>query len=420
MSSRMKNSRHSQSRAVSMRPRLRALLVPVLGLALSACAAATARSPAPEDQIDAARPYGVGGATYRLWGDDVRPDEVEPIMSNWVKIKQRSDAKEIAAGETIEEISLALSGGGPDGAFGAGLLKGWTARGDRPEFSIVTGVSTGAIVALFAFLGPDYDDELTEVYTTYSTDDLISSSIFSGLTGGLSFTDVRGYRALIEKYVDDEVVRRLAEEHENGRVLLIGTTNLDASRPVMWGLTKIAASGDPNAKRLIQDVIQASSAIPGAFPPIMIPVETADGQMFDEMHVDGGATQQVMLVSPEISVKEIDKRLGVTFDRTLYVVMNNKLVKPYEPTELTALDIAGKAVSSLISGSGNGDIYKIFAIAQRDDIALNVISIPRDFDHHPSEPFDPEYMKALFELGFEIGKAGGPWLPHPIDYAPAK
>lgn len=389
-----------------------------LCLIMSACAAAITRSPEPEEEIATAQPYGVDTPGIRIWGDAVTHEEVTAIIKNWVEVKRQSRAKELADGQPIEEISLALSGGGPDGAFGAGLLNGWTERGDRPEFTVVTGISTGAIIALFAFLGPEYDDELKEVYTTYRTEDLIAPSVFSLLGGGAAFVDSSGYRALIEKYVDDEVVRRLAEEHDKGRVLLVGTTNLDAARPVMWSLTKIASTGHPNAKTLIQRVIQGSSAIPGFFPPVIIPVETADGRRFDEMHVDGGATQQVMLVSPEFPLTLIDDMLGADFNRSLYVIMNNKLVKPYEPVEPTALDIAGKAVSSLISGSSNGDIYKIFAIAQRDDIELNVISIPRDFNHVPDEPFDPIYMQSLYKLGYEIGFVGESWLPHPVDYAP--
>ncbi len=414
----MRLSHPSIPASVNVRAFTKTALALGLSIVLSACAATTIRSPAPEEDVATARPYGVDTPGIRLWGDAISHHEVIEIINNWVEVKKRSRAEEIASGQSIEEISLALSGGGPDGAFGAGLLNGWTERGDRPEFTVVTGISTGAIIALFAFLGPEYDDELKEVYTTYSTDDLLAPSIFSALRGGTAFADASGYRDLIEKYVDDEVMRRLVEAHDDGRVLLVGTTNLDAARPVMWSLTKIASTGHPNAKTLIRRVIQASSAIPGFFPPVIIPVETPEGRRFDELHVDGGATQQVMLTSPEFPLTMIDDLTGADFDRTLYVIMNNKLVRPYEPVSPTALDIAGKAVSTLISGSGSGDIYKIFAIAQRDDIELNVLSIPTDFNRAPEEPFDPAYMQALYKLGYDIGFVGESWLPHPVDYAP--
>jgi hypothetical protein len=176
-------------------------------------------------------------------------------------------------------------------------------------------------------------------------------SYFAALTGGTALLDASGYRTMIERYIDDEVVRRIAEEYGRGRVLLIGTTNIDASRPVTWNLGAIAASGHPDAKQLIHDVIQASSAIPAAFPPVLIPVE-ADGQQYDEMHVDGGATQQVTLFSPELRATDIDRALGTRIDRTAWVVMNNKLEKPCDPVRPRLAAIAGRAASSLIGGSG--------------------------------------------------------------------
>jgi predicted acylesterase/phospholipase RssA len=392
-------------------------LLAVLALLLSACTTVLARNAVPEKEISTAAPYGITGGLLRVWGDELDKHQVEAILAGRTKLLGTAKAAEIAAHKPIPEVALLLSGGGPDGAFGAGLLNGWTARGDRPEFAIVTGISTGSIIAVFAFLGPDYDESLKQVYTAYRTKDLMQRSFFSALTGGSALTDTSGYRRLIEHYVDDEVVARIAEEHRKGRVLLIGTTNLDAARPVVWNVGGIAASGHPMAKRLIHDIIQASSAIPAAFPPVLIPVTASDGRTYDEMHVDGGATQQVMLFSPELPLRALDQRLGVTFDRSAYVVVNNKIDKPYNPVRPRLLSIAGAAASSLIVGSGSGDIYKIFAIAERDGIDLNIVSIPRDFDLDPSEPFDPVYMQALYDLGYQYGKAGDHWLPRPPDFA---
>ncbi|MGE5146075.1 MAG: patatin-like phospholipase family protein [Candidatus Eiseniibacteriota bacterium] len=392
----------------------------MLALVLGACTTVLARNPVPEEKIDQASPYGIdaGDSILRDWGDDLAPGSGNRIVARWSELARVKYADEIARGGPIREVSLALSGGGPDGAFGAGLLNGWTERGDRPEFAVVTGISTGAIVAVFAFLGPEFDDELTEVYTTYTTDQLARRTILAGLTGGTALTDTRGYRALIERYIDDDAVARLAAEARRGRVLLIGTTNLDAARPVIWNVSGIAATGDPNAKRLIHDIIQASSAIPAAFPPVLIPVEAADGRRYDEMHVDGGATQQVMFFSPEVPMRLIDQATGVPFERTIYVVINNKLRKPYDPVRPRLVSIAGAAVSSLLGGAGTGDIYKIYAIAERDGIELNVLAIPRDFDKEPTEAFDPVYMKALYDLGYEYGRAGDRWSSTPPDFTP--
>ncbi|MBK0399832.1 patatin-like phospholipase family protein [Limibaculum sp. M0105] len=390
----------------------------LMALVLSACTTVLVRKGVPEDKIDEAAPYGIEGVTIRAWGDNVGEDRREAIVKAAIARARLARATDIAEGRPIADVSIAFSGGGPDGAFGAGLLRGWTDKGDRPEFSTVTGISTGAIVGLFAFLGPDYDDELEAIYTSYTTDQLLTPAIFAALLGGTAVTDTSGYRRLIESYVDDAVVAQLAEQSARGRTLLIGTTNLDASRPVVWNITGIAASGSPDAKRLIQDVIQASSAIPAAFPPVLIPVVTPDGTRYDEMHVDGGATQQVMLLPPELSLREVDRALGARVDRTVYVVMNNKLKKPYEIVRPRVLSIAGTAASSLLGGAGTGDIYKIYAVAQRDGIKLKVTWIPRDFDLEPEEAFDPVYMRALYDLGYERGKAGDLWSPVPPDFAP--
>ena len=386
-------------------------------LALGACTTVLARKGVPEQQVDDAKPYGIEHLV-RTWGDTLDDGDPEDLIAGYARVLKTTRADAIAAGGPLEEVALALSGGGPDGAFGAGLLNGWTARGDRPEFSIVTGISTGAIIALFAYLGPDYDDELREVYTEYSTDQLISRTILAALTGGTAVANTRGYRALINRYVDKEVMRRLAEEHAKGRVLLMGTTNLDAARPVVWTVSGIAASGHPDAEKLIENIILASSSIPAVFPPVLIPVIGPDGRKYDEMHVDGGATQQVMLFSPEFPIRQVDEQLGVPVNRSIYVLINNQLQKTYKLVRPRLLSIAGAAISSLLGGAGAGDIYKIFAIAQRDGMALNVTWIPRDFEAESDELFDPEYMKALYDLGYEYGLAGGRWLDRPPDYKP--
>ncbi|GAB5471461.1 MAG: patatin-like phospholipase family protein [Rhodospirillales bacterium] len=391
-------------------------------LLLSACTTVLTRSAVPEDKIDNAAPYGIASekVLVRAWGDEFGFDEdrLEALVQGLAARTLEAKREEVAAGDPIVQVALALSGGGPDGAYGAGYLNGWTARGDRPQFDAVTGISTGAIIAVFAFLGPDYDQALTEVYTTYDTDQLFTPTLFAGVTGGTALTDSRGYRRLIERYLDDRVVERLAEAFRDGRSLLVGTTNIDAARPVIWNLGAIAASGHPDARTLIQDIIQASSAIPAVFPPVLIPVVTADGRTYDEMHVDGGATQQVTLLSADVSMLQLDEAMGVTIDRSLYIIINNKLEKPYEPVRPRLFSIAGKAASSLIGGSGTGDIYRLFTIAERDRIDFNVTWIPADFEAEPAELFDPVYMKALYDLGYSHGLAGDTWKSVPPGYRP--
>ncbi|MCA3556495.1 MAG: patatin-like phospholipase family protein, partial [Aestuariivirga sp.] len=201
-------------------------------------------------------------------------------------------ARQKAAGlSPTERNFLALSGGGSNGAFGAGLLTGWTEAGTRPEFTIVTGISTGSLTAPFAYLGPPYDKLLTEAYTQISGRDVFRRKPVLSALRSSAAADNTPLRQLVARYVTDRMVADIAVQNGRGRKLLIGTTNLDAGRPVVWDIGAIAASGEPDRKQLIQDILVASSSIPGLFPPVKIKV-VADGKTFDEMHVDGGTTNQ--------------------------------------------------------------------------------------------------------------------------------
>ncbi len=390
-----------------------ALLLPAL---IVACSAPLQRFPVPEADLAAAQPYGIPGQ-LRTFGDIVEAGDLDRLLDERTQSAQARYEEIRAAGDGVAHREvLALSGGGGDGAYGAGFLAGWTARGDRPDFEVVTGISAGALMAPFAFLGSDYDEQLTELFTTFETADLLEPTLFSGVIAGDSIADSAGLRGLIERYADRTLIARIAAENNRGRRLLVTTTNLDASRPVIWDIGYIAASGHPDAMRLIHDVLLASASIPVAFPPVLIPVRVAD-QTYDEMHVDGGATQQVSLFSPSVPLGELFEQIGIAdAEQTIYVIVNNKLRKPYKPVRPRLLAIAGQSMTSLINGQGTGDLYKIFAIAQRDDFNVKITSIPRSFDLEPEEPFDTAYMGALFELGYDAALRGDSWLPHPPDY----
>ena len=193
-----------------------------------------------------------------------------------------------------EQVYLAVSGGGANGAYGVGILLGWTAAGTRPEFALVTGISTGALIAPFAFLGPEYDARLKEAYTSMTTKDIAKPRSALGTLNSDAATDTAPLKAHIARYVDQEVIDAIAREFRRGRRLFIGTTNLDAIRPVFWNIGYIAVSGRPDAGDLIRTILLASASIPAVFPPQYIPVE-AGGKRYDEIHVDGGAVAQAFL-----------------------------------------------------------------------------------------------------------------------------
>ncbi|HEY9346750.1 MAG TPA: patatin-like phospholipase family protein, partial [Inquilinus sp.] len=307
---------------------------------------------------------------------------------------------------------LAVSGGGENGAFGAGLLVGWTKTGTRPEFKVVTGVSTGALTAPFAFLGPAYDDRLTGIYTTITAAEVLEARGFLAAVTNDAMADTAPLRRTIAKYLTADLLAAIAREHAKGRLLLIGTTDLDAQRGVIWNVGKIAASGDPGALELVRSILVASAAIPGAFPPVMIDV-MADGQPYQEMHVDGGASAQVFIYPPSLKVAELAKKAGIVRQRDVYVIRNARLDANWADVKRSTLSIAGRAISSLIQTQGVGDLYRIYTVSQRDGVGFHLAYIPSSFDVKLETPFDQTYMRALFELGHKLGAQGYAWQTRP-------
>jgi hypothetical protein len=209
------------------------------------------------------------------------------------------------------------------------------------------------------------------------------------------------------------MVADIAVQNGRGRKLLVGTTNLDAGRPVVWDIGAIASSGVPGRRQLIQDILVASSSIPGVFPPVKIKV-VADGKTFDEMHVDGGTTNQAFMFPSNFSVKAQDKkqqRTGMT--RTLYVIRNGKVTQDYKMVRPRLAAIVGRSISTLITTQGVGDLYRMYSNALRDGIAFRAVWVPESFTMQEQQPFDPAYMKALYKVGFEMGRNGIPWATQP-------
>ncbi len=361
---------------------------------LSACSSLP-RTPVPAELVEGARVAGLHGV--RFWGDQADEKLISRFMES---IERERAAAGLAADEELPDADyLALSGGGQDGAFGAGLLCGWTARGDRPTFKVVTGISTGALIAPFAFAGPEYDFVLREVYTTISTRDIEKErSILGGLTSD-AMADVHPLRDLIARYVDESFVAKVAAGYRAGRLLLLGTTNMDAQRPVMWSMGALAASGHPESVRLFRDIMLASASIPGVFPPVMFEVEAVDGGRYDEMHCDGGVSTQVFLYPAAFSFRDLPGEAAAKRTRHLYVIRNAKLSPTHEAIKRKILPITGRAIATLIKTQGVGDLYRIYLGSQRDGLDFNLASIPEDFRAESTEAFDPGYMMPLFQPG---------------------
>jgi predicted patatin/cPLA2 family phospholipase len=373
----------------------------LLVILVQGCGSVPPRNGLPQELSEQAQIPGIPDARY--WGD-----EAPQYTDEWFALSDAEIRKRYSAVYGAEHNMLALSGGGARGAFGAGLLVGWSAAGTRPRFDMVTGISTGALIAPFAFLGPEYDKQLKEVYTQYSTKDLLKKrGTLTGLTSD-AMADTSQLRAMIAKYVDDDMVQAIAKEYRKGRELNIGTTNLDAKRPVIWDIGRIAVSGTPRAKDLIHDIILASASIPVAFPPVMIEVE-ARGQRYDEMHMDGGMASQVFVYPLGIDWRRVEEKLAVKGTPRLYVIRNSKLQPKWKTIERSVRPIAGSSISSLIRTQGIGDMLRIYAGAKRDGLEYHLAYIPDDFNQESQEAFDSKYMNNLFELAYNLAKQGYPW-----------
>jgi predicted acylesterase/phospholipase RssA len=309
---------------------------------------------------------------------------------------------------------LVISGGGADGAYGAGLLVGWSKKGSRPTFDMVTGVSTGALTAPFAFLGKAYDERLKMLYTTLDTSQIFFRRGVVAILRGDSVVDSTPLLQKLEQHVTDEMIAEIGREYRAGRSLHIGTTNLDAARPVIWNIGRIANSGHPRAADLVRQVLLASASIPGVFPPVYMPVQTADGKTYDEMHVDGGTSAQMFLYPSYTNWAEILKLLDVQGQPTAFVIRNSRIESEYNPVRANLTNIASKSVSSLIRTQGIGDAYRIAVTTNRDGVALKLAWIPASAPIDPKkEVFDPKYMSALFDFGYQNALSSDLW--HTVD-----
>ena len=389
-----------------MKRALFTIIVFMVSAVLVACASAPARNPVPAELTSQVGIEGIPDA--RFWGDEWPKFSME-------RFETYNDAdfrKHFKGIYRKPHNYLAISGGGPNGAFGAGLFVGWTESGTRPEFTMVTGISTGALTAPFAFLGSDYDDTLKEVYTTTSTKDILKErNIFSAIFGD-SMTDTTPLKALIAKYVTIDIVNAIAREHQGGRRLMVGTVNLDAGRSVIWNIGAIAASDHPAKLALIHDILRASAAIPVIFPPIDITVEN-NGIQYEELHVDGGTGSQVFVYPAAVNWKRITKKLKVQGKPKVFVIRNSFIGPDYNGINRKLMPIANRSIDSLIRTQGIGDLYQIWVLCERDGNDFNLAYIPAEFTEEPSEGFDPVYMGKLYELGYQMARKGYPWINVP-------
>jgi predicted acylesterase/phospholipase RssA len=387
------------------RSRILAALL-ALALPLTGCANIARLAPPPPQATDRIAVLGIPNA--RFW-----PDADPEALIAEARMMAEREAATRPRGPQPPLRFLALSGGSDSGAFGAGLLVGWTAAGDRPSFNVVTGVSAGALIAPFAFLGPAYDPQLQELFTAVApTDVLRLRQLVTALLFNEALADTSPLSRLIQRHADEPMLAAIAEEYRRGRLLLIGTTNLDLQRPVVWNIGAIAASGNPGALALFRSILLASASIPGAFPPVLINVES-EGRTYQEMHVDGGAATAVFLWPPSFEFQRASVRRGRPRERIAYVVRNGRMDVEGEATSRGLLSITSRSIATLVHFAGVGDVNRIYLTALRDRVQFRLAYVGRDFQAPRPEPFDTSFMRALFSHAQGLARNGYPWATRP-------
>ncbi len=365
---------------------------------LAACVSVQ-HTPVPTELVEQAEVPAFTGV--RTFADDISPEFLAGMAERREQLIESGLVKKPAH-------IIAFSGGGENGAFGAGLLNGWTDSGTRPEFEIVSGVSTGALIAPLAFLGPDYDDDLERFYTGISTKDVMVANPVGGLMGGAALASNAPLKNLIAGIVDMDMLQQIAEQHQRGKRLIVVTTNLEAQRPVAWNMGAIAAQGTPEALELFRSVLLASAAIPGAFPPVALKVE-ANGKFYTELQVDGGTTANNFLAPLNARFPAIVKNRK----NYVYVVQDGKLEPEHKDLDPKTLKLAGRAIGTLLKYKNYADIRRLYLLAKQNGASFQMTSVPSSFNVKGKEPFDKTYMNALFQVGYSMGRSGDGWVKNP-------
>ena len=377
-------------------------------LLLAGCVAGM-HNPVPEALTEQATPISLDNV--RFFGD-AEPENAQAVVQEKVNQSIASRPGEWNQNKIIEANFLIITGGGPDGAFGAGLLNGMTDGNNRLNFEVVTGVSTGALIAPFAFLGPKYDAILKSVYTETSTKDIIKTRGPLAAFSANALADTKPLEELIASHVTPEFLSEIAFEYSKGRRLFVGTTNLDAQRPVIWNMGAIAAHENEEALQLFRKVLLASAAIPAAFPPVRFSVE-ASSEIYEELHVDGGTTNNAFFLPLRVGLGPYLKQLNLRVKPTMYVLRNSRSSPSWDPVEEKTLKIARRSISTLIKSSTTGDLYRLYTFTSLNDIGFRVIDVPETFNKKPKELFDPAYMSELYDLGYNMGIEGVNWDTKP-------
>jgi len=379
-------------------------------LLIGACAGQP--RPAPPTKGE---PYALPWGAVSLEADPT--SGTDPFREKLIAgLRGRVESKIAASGDgAVPYRVLAISGGGSRGAYGAGLLTGWSQRGDRPEFDVVTGISTGALMATHAFLGSGFDEGL-QLYRHTTNEDVFKARGKLAALREDALLDTAPLRNTLAKLLTEDIVRRVADEHAKGRRLFIGTTNLDANAFTVWDMGAIAASERPDRLQRYRDVVQASAAFPIAFPPVYFEIERPDGTRYTQMHADGGLRQTVFFHDFLDEWREALRAAGASAERVrpeLYLLNNDRIHTrgTYRPVEGRTVAIAGASIDTLMRQTLLSSVYRLWVLALTHRADFNIAFIPQEFElSENSLLFDRDEMERLYQLGFQRASSGQAWL----------
>lgn len=366
------------------------------------------RAPAlPPIYANEARINGMSGVRYATY----QPSGIDALLKDLESSFRAMNR--VSPGTPINYLSI--SGGGSRGAFGAGLLNGWTKSGTRPEFNMVTGVSTGALIAPLAYLGKAYDAALKQLYTSITEEKVYRQRSYASVLFSDGLGDTTPLYNMISAHITADLLQEIAHEYTvKNRWLLIGTTNLDTGQPIIWNMGKIAAYGTPAALTLFRNVMLASASLPGFFSPVMIDA-VYQGKAYQEMHVDGGVSRQVFIYPASLFHESGTDKLLEGRKREAYLIRNDLVeADNYQTVERKTLAIANQALAQFAHSHGDGDIFMAYLTARQDGFGFNMAFVTEDFNYQaPKSRFDKDYMMSLFHYAEGLAEKGYPWSKVP-------
>jgi len=386
------------------------LLISICLSASSGCA--HVRHAVPENLVGTA--VVVGMPDIRYYTD--KPDSFS-MMRQSLADSFKDEGKSDYLVDGIKTYPTLLVGGGvSNSAYGIGLLKGWLKEGSRPVFKIVTGYSSGSIIAIATFAGKDYEDRIADLFTSISSKDVLKPRGMFSVLFGDSVSSSAPLAKKIDDIVDEDLLAKIAQEHRKGRRLYVGTTDFDAQGFVIWDMGALASKGGPDSVKMFRKIILASCSFPVIVPPVYFQVE-AGGRLYEEMHVDGGVVGGLFYIYQLMEgVEPMDQASGTNpggFKTQVYV-LNLCYMSPHsQQVKDNMVSMTSRLIETNGAAKMIGDTYRIYAYAKEKGWDYNLAYIPEDFKPNQKEMLDKQEMKRLFKRGYDDAAGGYKWHKSP-------